>query len=137
MGRASRNVHGKAILYADKVTESMRRALSETKRRRELQEEYNRQNGITPETIVKSIGDILGSVYEQDYPTIPAVAAEDGVDLVTAEELGREIKKLDKAMRQASQRLEFEKAAEIRDRIRELRQLELFDDLSPDRRWKQ
>jgi len=137
MGRASRNVHGKAILYADKVTESMRRALSETKRRRELQEEYNRQNGITPETIVKSIGDILGSVYEQDYPTIPAVAAEDGVDLVTAEELGREIKKLDKAMRQASQRLEFEKAAEIRDRIRELRQLELFDDLSPHRRWKQ
>ena len=137
MGRASRNVHGKAILYADKVTESMRRALSETKRRRELQQEYNRQNGITPETIVKSIGDILGSVYEQDYPTIPAVAAEDGVDLVTAEELGREIKKLDKAMRQASQRLEFEKAAEIRDRIRELRQLELFDDLSPDRRWKQ
>ena len=137
MGRASRNVHGKAILYADKVTESMRRALSETKRRRELQEEYNRQNGITPETIVKSIGDILGSVYEQDYPAIPAVAAEDGVDLVTAEELGREIKKLDKAMRQASQRLEFEKAAEIRDRIRELRQLELFDDLSPDRRWKQ
>ena len=137
MGRASRNVHGKAILYADKVTESMRRALSETKRRRELQEEYNRQNGITPETIVKSIGDILGSVYEQDYPAIPAVAAEDGVDLVTAEELGREIKKLDKAMKQASQRLEFEKAAEIRDRIRELRQLELFDDLSPDRRWKQ
>jgi len=137
MGRASRNVHGKAILYADKVTESMRRALSETKRRRELQQEYNRQNGITPETIVKSIGDILGSVYEQDYPAIPAVAAEDGVDLVTAEELRREIKKLDKAMKQASQRLEFEKAAEIRDRIRELRQIELFDDLSPDRRWKQ
>ena len=136
MGRAARNVHGKAVLYADKVTKSMGRALSETERRRQLQQEYNKQHGITPETIVKSIAEILGSVYEQDYAAIPAVA-EEGPDLVTAKEVERELKRLGKAMKQASQRLEFEKAAEIRDRMRELRQLELFDDLAPEKRWKQ
>ena len=136
MGRAARNVHGKAVLYADKVTDSMRRALSETERRRQLQQEYNKQHGITPETIVKSIAGILGSVYEKDYAAIPAVA-EEGPDLITAKEVERELKRLGKAMKQASQRLEFEKAAEIRDRMRELRQLELFDDLTPEERWKQ
>jgi len=136
MGRAARNVHGKAILYADKVTESMRRALAETQRRRELQQEYNQRHGITPETIVKSIGEILGSVYEHDYAPIPKVA-EEGPDPITAKELEREVKRLGKAMKQASQRLEFEKAAEIRDRIKELRQLELFEDLTPEKRWKQ
>jgi excinuclease ABC subunit B len=136
MGRAARNVNGTSILYADKVTDSMRRAMSETSRRRELQREYNRKHGITPETIVKSIGAIFGSVYEQDYPAIPSVA-EGTPDLATAEELEREIKKLNKAMKRASQQLEFEKAAEIRDKIKELRQLELFDDLMPEQPWKQ
>ena len=136
MGRAARNVNGTSILYADKVTDSMRRAMSETNRRRELQQEYNRKHGITPETIVKSISEILGSVYEQDYPAIPEVA-EGRMDLATAEELEREIKKLNKAMKRASQQLEFEKAAEIRDKIKELRQLELFDDLMPEQPWKQ
>ena len=136
MGRAARNVNGTSILYADKVTDSMQRAMGETNRRRELQQEYNREHGITPETIVKSIGDILGSVYEQDYPAIPAVA-EGRPDLATAEELEREIKNLNKAMKRASQQLEFEKAAEIRDQIKELRQLELFDDLMPEKPWKQ
>ena len=136
MGRAARNVNGTSILYADKVTDSMRRAMSETNRRRELQQEYNRKHGITPETIVKSISAILGSVYEQDYPAIPEVA-EGRLDLATAEELEREIKKLNKAMKRASQQLEFEKAAEIRDKIKELRQLELFDDLMPGEPWKQ
>ncbi len=135
MGRAARNVNGTSILYADKVTDSMRRAMSETNRRRELQKEYNRKHGITPETIVKSISAILGSVYEQDYPAIPEVA-EGRLDLATAEELEREIKKLNKAMKRASQQLEFEKAAEIRDKIKELRQLELFDDLMPEEPWK-
>ena len=69
-------------------------------------------------------------------PPFPAVA-EEGPDLVTAKEVERELKRLGKAMKQASQRLEFEKAAEIRDRMRELRQLELFDDLAPEKRWKQ
>ena len=136
MGRAARNVNGTSILYADKVTDSMRRAMSETNRRRELQQKYNRKHGITPETIVKSIGAILGSVYEQDYPAIPEVA-EGRLDLATAEELEREIKKLNKAMKRASQQLEFEKAAEIRDKIKELRQLELFDDLMPEKSWRQ
>jgi excinuclease ABC subunit B len=136
MGRAARNVHGTAILYADRVTESMRKALSETNRRRQLQQEYNARHGITPETIVKSIGQILGSVYEQDYPAIPTVADE-AAELFTSEEVEREINKLSKAMKKAAQKLEFEKAAEMRDRIRELRQLELFDDLAPDKPWKQ
>ncbi len=136
MGRAARNVNGTSILYADKVTDSMRRAMSETNRRRELQQKYNHKHGITPETIVKSIGAILGSVYEQDYPAIPEVA-EGRLDLATAEELEREIKKLNKAMKRASQQLEFEKAAEIRDKIKELRQLELFDDLMPEKSWRQ
>ena len=136
MGRAARNVNGTSILYADKVTDSMRRAMSETNRRRELQQKYNRKHGITPETIVKSIGAILGSVYEQDYPAIPEVA-EGRLDLATAKELEREIKKLNKAMKRASQQLEFEKAAEIRDKIKELRQLELFDDLMPEKSWRQ
>jgi len=136
MGRAARNVNGTSILYADKVTDSMRRAMSETSRRREIQQEYNRKHGITPETIVKSIGAIFGSVYEQDYAAIPSVA-EGMPDLATAEELEREIKKLNKAMKRASQQLEFEKAAEIRDKIKELRQLELFDDLMPEKPWKQ
>ena len=135
MGRAARNVNGTSILYADKVTDSMQRAMSETSRRRERQQEYNIQHGITPETIVKSIGAVFGSVYEQDYPAIPSVA-EGRPDLGTAEELEREIKKLNKAMKRASQQLEFEKAAEIRDKIKELRQLELFDDLMPEKPWK-
>jgi excinuclease ABC subunit B len=129
MGRAARNVKGTAILYADVVTDSMRRALDETSRRRLLQQEYNTERGITPETIIKSIGEILGSVYEQDYPSIPEIAEEETL-YVTRDEVEREIGRLHKEMKEAARKLEFEKATELRDKIKELRQVELFDDFS-------
>ncbi len=135
MGRAARNVNGTAILYADRVTESMRRAIGETERRRQLQREYNRQHGITPETIRKSIGEVLGSVYEQDYPAIPEVAEKETAFL-SEKEIEREIGKLERAMKKAAQKLEFEKATELRDQIRELRQLNLFEDMAQRSKWK-
>ena len=128
MGRAARNVNGSAILYAETVTGSMRRALEETNRRREIQQAYNEEHGITPESIVKSIGEILGSVFEQDYPNIPEVA-EGKVPYGSVEDVEKEIGRLQKAMKSAARKLEFEKAGELRDRIRELKQLELFADL--------
>jgi excinuclease ABC subunit B len=127
MGRAARNVKGTAILYADVVTDSMRRALDETSRRRLLQQEYNTERGITPETIIKSIGEILGSVYEQDYPSIPEIAEEETL-YVTRDEVEREMDRLHREMKEAARKLEFEKATELRDKIKELRQVELFDD---------
>ena len=130
MGRAARHVSGAAMLYADTVTDSMRSAIDETERRRRIQQEYNREHGITPESIVKSIGAAFGSVYEMDYPAIPKVA-EDEEGFKTAREIEREINRLTKSMKEAALDLEFERAAEIRDQIRELRQLPLFDDLAP------
>jgi excinuclease ABC subunit B len=102
--------------------------MNETKRRRLLQQEYNDRYGITPETIRKSIGEILGSVYEQDYAAIPEIAEKDLL-YETPEEVEREINRLHKEMKKAARKLEFEKASELRDRIKELRQMELFDDL--------
>jgi excinuclease ABC subunit B len=121
MGRAARNVGGRAILYADKETDSMRAALSETSRRRTIQKEYNEEHGITPETIKKSIGDLLSSVYEMDYAPIPDVAGPPDDRFRTVDELEREIKTLEKEMRASAKALEFEKAAAIRDRIKTLR----------------
>jgi excinuclease ABC subunit B len=107
----------------------MRRAIDETNRRRELQRQYNEEQGITPETIVKSIGEILGSVFEQDYPEIPSVA-EKRETFWTPEDIDKEIRRLQKEMKNAARKLEFEKATELRDRVRELRQLELFDEMT-------
>jgi excinuclease ABC subunit B len=117
-GRAARNVNGKVILYADTMTESIRKAKAETERRRLIQEEYNIEMGITPETIKSQIKDILGSIYETDY-AVPLLAAEEiaEYDLLTEES----IKKLESEMKEAARRLEFEKAAEIRDRIKTLK----------------
>jgi excinuclease ABC subunit B len=116
-GRAARNINGKVILYADTVTGSMQRALDETKRRRKIQEEYNKKMGITPETVKSNIKDILSSIYEADYWTVPAVAeekAEYGYDEET-------LKKLESEMKEAAKKLEFERAAKIRDKIREIK----------------
>ena len=121
VGRAARNVEGMAILYADKVTDSMKVAIDETGRRRALQEGYNRENGITPETIRKSIGDLLSSVYEHDYAPIPEIRDEPEERYRSLEEIGAEVKALEKQMREAAKALEFERAAQIRDRLRELR----------------
>ncbi|MCG6924787.1 MAG: excinuclease ABC subunit UvrB [Acidobacteria bacterium] len=121
MGRAARNVEGMAILYADKVTDSMRVAMDETSRRRSLQEAYNRDHDITPESIVKNIGELLSSVYEHDYAAIPEVEEEPEERYRSLEDIAAEVKALEKQMRQAAKALEFEKAAQIRDRVKVLR----------------
>jgi Excinuclease ABC subunit B len=111
-GRASRNVNGTVIFYADKVTDSMKKALQETERRRKIQSDYNKKMGITPETIKSKIKDVLSSIYERDYITVEAVKEE-----AEEYELNEEaIKKLEQEMRHAAENLEFEKAAEIRDK---------------------
>ncbi len=121
MGRAARNVQGMAILYADLRTDSMKAALGETSRRRVLQEAYNQENGITPESIKKNIGELLSSVYEADYAAIPEVAETPEERYRSLDDLEREIKVLEKQMREAAKALEFEKAATVRDRIKTLR----------------
>jgi excinuclease ABC subunit B len=121
MGRAARNVEGIAILYADKVTDSMKVALDETSRRRSLQGSYNQEHDITPESIRKNIGELLSSVYEHDYATIPEVEEEPAERYRSLEEIAAEVKALEKQMREAAKALEFEKAAEIRDRVKALR----------------
>ena len=124
-GRAARNVKGKVILYADQMTGSMERAIRETERRRKKQLAYNRRHGITPETIVKSIREIRRSVYEADYVDVPAILAERAASYGSPDEIRREIDALARAMREAAIRLEFEKAAELRDRMKELEKIEL------------
>jgi excinuclease ABC subunit B len=121
VGRAARNVAGRAILYADKETDSMKAAMGETSRRRTRQQEYNTEHNITPESIKKSIGELLSSVYEHDYAEIPEVEEEPEARYRSLTELETEIKALEKQMRDAAKALEFEKAAEIRDRLRKLR----------------
>ena len=112
-GRASRNVNGTVILYADAITDSMKKAIEETERRRKIQLEYNKKMGIIPETVKSKIKDILSSIYERDYFTVDAVKEE-----VKEYELTEEtLKRLESEMRHAAENLEFEKAAEIRDKI--------------------
>ncbi|MGB9698756.1 MAG: excinuclease ABC subunit UvrB [Thermodesulfobacteriota bacterium] len=123
-GRTARNVSGKVILYADQVTESMRRAIKETERRRRIQEAYNRKHKITPETIKKSIPEVLASIYEADYVTVP-LAAEEPEEYISLLEIPKLIARLKKEMREAASRLDFERAATLRDRIKALEAKEL------------
>ena len=118
-GRAARNVAGQVIMYADTITGSIRSCLSETTRRREIQRIYNEENNITPESIKKSIHNILTSVYEADYVTVPVIS-EDRKMYASEEELPVMIKKMKDEMKKAAKNLEFEKAAELRDQIKEL-----------------
>ncbi len=118
-GRTARNVEGRVILYADVMTGSIEATIRETVRRREIQRKYNKDNNITPESVKKDIINIMGSVYEHDYVTVP-VAAEDKESYLTGKDLSRLIKSMKKEMLDAAKNLEFEKAAEIRDRILEL-----------------
>lgn len=121
IGRAARNVHGRAILYADRMTDSMKRALDETDRRRRLQEDYNERNHITPESISKPIDMVLAAVEEADYVTVPLDEPEDEFSQLTAEQRERYLVELEQRMRDAAKQFEFEKAAQLRDRIKTLR----------------
>ena len=123
IGRAARHSSGKAILYADRVTDSMRRALDETNRRRTIQQEYNREHGITPQTIIKAIESTLVTAYEADYFKVP-------LELEAFEDYSRDkitgtLARLEAEMRHAAKAMEFERAAELRDRIKYLREREL------------
>ncbi len=123
-GRAARNLDGKVIFYADEITPSMRKAISETNRRRDLQERYNELNGITPESVKKDISDILSSVYEADYVPIPSVSEPKG-EYASLDRLKKDIKSLKREMSRAAKKLDFEEAARIRDRILDLENKEL------------
>jgi excinuclease ABC subunit B len=128
-GRAARNLDGQVLLYADTVTGAMREAMGETERRRALQVAYNREHAITPESIKKSIQDILGSIYERDYYTVPKEPDPAADAYVPRENLPVLISTLEKEMKAAAKKLEFERAAELRDRIRllERRRLGILD----------
>ncbi|HEX8147367.1 MAG TPA: excinuclease ABC subunit UvrB [Pyrinomonadaceae bacterium] len=123
VGRAARNANGMAILYADRMTDSMKRAVGETERRRAIQEEYNREHGITPTTIIKSIESTLVTAYEADYFKVPLDL--ETMDDYTAANIEATIARLEHEMRAAAKALEFERAAELRDRVKYLREREL------------
>jgi excinuclease ABC subunit B len=123
-GRAARNINGKVIMYADKITKSIQACLDETKRRRIIQQKYNEENNITPETIKKSISNVLGSIYEADYVTVPTGVKEE-ITTLKDEDLPALIAKLTKEMKQAAKNMEFERAAELRDELKELNKIML------------
>ncbi|HTQ57653.1 MAG TPA: excinuclease ABC subunit UvrB [Bryobacteraceae bacterium] len=120
MGRAARHVEGRAILYADVMTDSMRHAIDETTRRRRVQQEYNERNGITPQSIIKPIDMSLVAIAEGDYVTVP-LESDDEIEKMTAEQRDRFLGELEERMREAARKFEFEKAAQIRDKLKALR----------------
>jgi excinuclease ABC subunit B len=123
IGRAARNSRGKAILYADRITASMKRAIDETQRRRAIQAQFNRENGITPQTIVKPIEATLITASEADYFKVPSEVEE--IEDYSPANIEATITRLEVEMRAAAKRFEFERAAELRDRIKVLREREL------------
>ncbi len=125
IGRAARHVEGRAILYADKITDSMRRALDETSRRRELQRAYNEEHGITPTSILRPADMALAGILQAEYGDV-IEETESLPEAATMEELQAYIATLEKQMREAAQKFEFEKAAKLRDKIRELRDKEML-----------
>ncbi len=123
-GRAARNLEGRVILYADTITRSIKRAIAEMARRRAIQQEYNRREGITPEGIRKGVSDVLAAIYEREYDTVPLAA--EAVDAYRSlDDVERVVRELEREMRAAAARLDFERAAALRDRVRGLKELEL------------
>jgi excinuclease ABC subunit B len=126
IGRCARNLNGRAVLYADRMTDSMQKAINETDRRRAIQDAYNVANGITPESIVRPLDMTLARVIEADYADFASSEAEGIPDFKGQEELDAYIAKLEIEMRETAKRFEFEKAAKLRDRIKELRTKEFL-----------
>jgi len=122
-GRASRNLNGRVLMFADRVTESMRKAIQETQRRRAVQMEYNKEHGITPEGIIKSITDVLSSIYEKDYYEVPIDELE-GTHL-KPKQRSKIVKRLKKEIVEAAKKWDFEKAKDLRDRLLKIEQMEL------------
>jgi excinuclease ABC subunit B len=120
MGRAARHVEGRAILYADVMTDSMKKAIEETTRRRRTQQEYNELNGITPQSIIKPIDMSLVAIAEADYVTVP-LESDDEIEQMTPQQRDRWLGELEERMREAARKFEFEKAAQIRDKLKALR----------------
>lgn len=132
-GRAARHVEGRAILYADKVTDSMRTAIDETERRRRIQQQYNRKHNITPTSIQKNIADVMDSIYEREYFDYTRVA-EDKEIYFSPQKRKQRMEELQRLMDEAAERLEFEKAAQYRDELKKLKrhELEIGEDTAKD-----
>ncbi len=125
IGRCARNVEGRAVLYADRMTDSMRKAIGETERRRAIQRAYNDENGITPQSIVRPVDMALAQIVEADYADITQ-SVEGLPELKSQDELNAFISKLENDMREAAKRFEFELAAKLRDQVRELKTKEFI-----------
>jgi excinuclease ABC subunit B len=121
IGRAARHINGRAILYADRLTDSMKRAMDETNRRREIQKQYNEENGITPESIIKPVDMTLVAISEADYVQVPEEQVIDDILTDDPEKIAEIIARLENEMREAAKKFQFERAAELRDKARELR----------------
>jgi excinuclease ABC subunit B len=126
MGRAARHLEGRAILYADRMTDSMRRAIDETDRRRTVQRAYNEEHGITPQSIISSVDMGLAQILKAEYGDVEVEEAAGLPEFATQAELDTYIAKLESEMREAAKKFEFEKAARLRDSIKELREKEFL-----------
>jgi excinuclease ABC subunit B len=133
IGRAARNIEGRAVLYADVITKSMERAMLETSRRRTIQEIYNETNHITPQSILKPIDMSLVAVAESDYVTVPLDLDDDREVTLTAEQRDSLIAEMETKMREAAKAFQFEKAAQFRDRMKALKASSLYEEATPTR----
>jgi excinuclease ABC subunit B len=126
IGRAARNVNGVAYLYADRITDSLRFAIDETTRRRAIQHQYNTDHGIEPATIIKAIDSDLVKMANLDYLDVPLPGQKSRLDIAGGEDIDKAITRLQKEMKDAAKNLDFERAAEIRDKVRELKEARIF-----------
>jgi excinuclease ABC subunit B len=126
IGRAARNLNGVAVLYADKITDSLRFAIDETTRRRAVQQKYNEEHGIEPASIIKSIDSDLVKMANLDYLDVPLPGQKSRLDIAGDEDIDKAISRLSKEMKDAAKNLDFERAAEIRDKLRELKEARIF-----------